>query len=108
MAWLTGKRGSYRVQWREGGRGCPVLSSATFSARTDAEQELRAIHERQSAAKRSRKPPARAEPLQDLLKRYSASRLARGSARAPWIAESEGYITAMAEEMTWARVAQVT
>jgi integrase len=108
MAWITGKRGSYRVQWREGGRGSQVFCSTTFAEKADAETELRAAQERQEAARRSSKPPRAAEPLEDLLTRYSASRVARGSARAPWIAESEGYITAMAKAMSWTRVAQVT
>lgn len=82
MAWIAGKRGAYRVMWREGrGRGAPTKASRTFPDRLAAETYQRELEASQAARRLAAGPATDRTPLPALLLRWKASRLAAGRVR---------------------------
>jgi hypothetical protein len=105
MASIQGKRGSYRVMWREGGK---LRASTTYDNRADAEDFLRGVEDRIGAERRGRGPVLGSTPLKELLERHARSRLAARRARGPAMAEKSDQILAAAKEMKWETIRDIT
>lgn len=110
MPWISGpkKRGPWRVMWREGGRTSPIRASQTYHSRVDAEAFRRDVDAMLAERRRLGGAALPSTPIDDLLKRWKVSRLAAGRVREAYADEAVGHVTAMAEEMEWTRLSDVT
>ncbi len=104
MAWVTGKRGAFRAQWREGGK---VISGEMRADRGEAEADKRA-KEAELAEVKHRKRPGPSMPVSTLLALWKESRTAEKRVRGPYAKEVEDTLTDIAEELGWVKVSDVT
>lgn len=104
MAWVTGKRGAYRAQWREGGKVC---SGEMREGLGDAEADKRAKESELALAGHKAKPSA-SMPLAALLERWRESRMASKRVRGHYAAEVKATLGAMAKLMEWKTAGDIT
>ncbi len=109
MAWITGNRKvGFRVQWRTGGRGSDYDSSDTFALKADALQWLSDWKETKAAEKRLCKSALLSTPIEDLLVRWSRSRVADRAADPAYLANASKNIRSMAATMQWNTCRDIT
>lgn len=108
MPWISGKRGAYRVMWREGGRHSPIKASRTFEDRTEALAELRERKVERDAEKAGRRAPTSRTPIPVLLDRWKASRVSERRAKPEHCDVVIDIIKPICEEMKWGFAHDIT
>ncbi len=110
MAYLQAVPGGFKVRWREGGRGSPLLASPVYENEAkaqDAADDIGAGLLARRALSHSRALGA-ALPLLEVVHRWAAARVAQKAITEPYAKRVTKLVKALAAEMGWATLADIT
>ncbi len=110
MAYLEAVAGGYKVRWREGGRGSPLLASLVIANEAEAEDERADIEGRVNARRAISRSRALgpAMPLIDIAHRWSAAKLADRKIKPIYANRTVKLFRQLSKDLGWKTVADIT
>lgn len=110
MAYLQPVPGGFKIRWREGGRGSPLLASPVYERETealDAAADIDAGLKARRALSESRALGA-ALPLLEVVHRWAAARVAQKGITQTYAVRVTKRVKDLATAMGWSTVADIT